>query len=108
MELQKFSKYSRLKDFLIRNGFAEEILKDILSLIEKKDWAFNNFVVDGLFTDVDSIKELAIQHKFVELWNDIVETNIDVKMTHLSNYILLPYFSIVMIVKELKERKEEK
>jgi len=106
MKLQKFEKYLHLKDFLVRNHFKEEILEDISSLIEKGDWKINNFVIDGIRMNVNRIKELVIQHLFVEAWNDAVETNIDVKMTHLSNYMSLPYFLIVMIVKELKERNK--
>jgi len=104
MELQKFEDYLHVKDFLTRNGFAEKMLEDILSLIEKENWMINNFVIDGIRMNVNRIKELVIQHLFVEAWNDAVETNIDVKITHLSNYMSLPYFLIIMIVKELKER----
>jgi len=104
MELQKFEEYSHVEDFLIKNGFVEQILEGILSLIEKEDWVVDNFVIDDIRVNVNRVKELVIQHVFVELWNDAVETNIDVKMTHLSNYMSLPYFLIIMIVKELKER----
>jgi len=100
MELQKFEEYSYLEDFLIKQGFTELILEGILSLIEKEDWRVDNSIND---------RELASQHVFVETWNELVETDIDVEMTHLSSYFsLLYYFLIVMIVKELKERKEEK
>jgi hypothetical protein len=104
VELQKFEDYLHVKDFLTRNGFAETILEDILSLIEKENWMINNFVIDGIRMNVNRIKELVIEHLFVEAWNDAVETNIDVKMTHLSHYMSLPYFLIIMIVKELKEK----
>ena len=104
MELQKFNDYLRLKDFLIRNGFLEKVLEDILSLIEKEKWMINNFVIDRIFLDMNLIKERVIEHLFVEAYNDAVELNIDVQMTHLSHYMSLPYFLIVMIVKELKER----
>jgi len=109
MKLQKFEDYLHVKDFLTRNGFAEKMLEDILSLIEKEDWMINNFIIDGIRMNVNRIKELVIQHLFVEAWNDAVETNIDKGMTHLSNYFSsLSCFLIVMIVKELKEREEEK
>jgi hypothetical protein len=104
MELQKFNDYLRLKDFLTRNGFLEKVLEDILSLIEKEKWMINNFVIDRICMDMNTIKERVIEHLFVEAWNNAVETNIDVQMTHLSHYTSLPYFLIVMIVKELKER----
>jgi len=109
MKLQKFNDYLRLKDFLTKNGFTEQALEGILSLIEKEDWVINNFVIDGIRVNVNRVKELVIQHVFVKIWNEAVDTNIDKGMTHLSNYFSsLSCFLIVMIVKELKERKEEK
>jgi len=102
MELQKFEEYSQVEDFLIKHGFTELILEGILSLIEKEDWRVNELVADGVCEN----RELASQHVFVETWNELVETDIDVEvgMTHLSSYFsLLYYFLIVMIVKELKE-----
>ena len=96
MELQKFEEYSYLEDFLIKQGFTELILEGILSLIEKKDWRVDNSIND---------RELAVQQVFVETWNELIETDIDVEMTHLSNYFsLLYYVLLVLIVKELKER----
>jgi hypothetical protein len=104
MELQKFEEYSYLEDFLTRNGFTELIVEDILSLIEKESRRIDNLIKDGVCED----RELASQHVFVETWNELVETDIDVGMTHLSNYFsLLYYVLIVMIVKELKEREDE-
>jgi hypothetical protein len=101
MELQKFEEYSYLEDFLIKHGFTELILESILSLIERESWKVNELVTDGVCEN----RELASQHAFVETWNELVETDIDVGMTQLSNYFsLLYYFLIVMIVKELKER----
>jgi hypothetical protein len=105
MELQKFDEYSNLEDFLTENGFTELILESILSLIEKEDGRVNDVVIDGIRVND---RELASQQVFVEIWNELIETNIDDEMTHLSNYFYsLSYFLIVMIVKELKEREEE-
>jgi len=105
MKLQKFEEYSHVEDFLIKHGFTEQILEGILSLIEKEDWRVDNPIIDGVRAND---RELASQQVFVETWNELVETNIDVGMTHLSSYFSsLSYFLIVMIVKELKERKEE-
>jgi hypothetical protein len=105
MELQKFEEYSYLEDFLIKNGFTELILEGILSLIEKEDWKVNDVVIDGVCVND---RELASQQVFVETWNELIETDIDDEMTHLSNYFYsLSYFLIVMIVKELKERNND-
>jgi hypothetical protein len=105
MELQKFEEYSHLEDFLIDYGFTELILESILSLIEKEDWKVNDVVIDGICVND---RELASQQVFVETWNELIETDIDDEMTHLSNYFYsLSYFLIVMIVKELKERNND-
>jgi hypothetical protein len=105
MELQKFEEYSYLEDFLIKNGFTKLILEGILSLIEKEDWKVNDVVIDGIYVND---RELASQQVFVETWNELIETDIDNEMTHLSNYFYsLSYFLIVMIVKELKERNND-
>jgi len=100
MELQKFEEYSYLEDFLIRNGFVECMLGNILCLVEEESWRVNELVTDGVCAN----RELAVSQVFVEIWNEVVETDIDAEATYLSNYTTLSYFLIVMIVKELKER----